>query len=44
MQNLEFLVDAGLYEEAATLLEEIHRKAGDLPILERYRILIEAGP
>ncbi|HOU55142.1 MAG TPA: tetratricopeptide repeat protein [Myxococcota bacterium] len=43
VQNLEFLVDAGLYEEAATLLEDIRRRGGDLPILERYRILIEAG-
>lgn len=43
VQNLEFLVDAGLYEEAGTLLDEIRRKAGDLPLLERYRILIEAG-
>ena len=43
VQNLEFLVDAGLFEDAGTLLDEIRRKAGDLPVLERYRILIEAG-
>jgi hypothetical protein len=43
VQNLEFLVDAGLFEDAGTLLDEIHRKAGNLPVLERYRILIEAG-
>ncbi len=43
IQNLEFLCDADLYDEAASLLEEIRLKAGDLPILDRYRILIEAG-
>jgi tetratricopeptide (TPR) repeat protein len=43
VQNLEFLVDAGLFEDAGTLLDEIRRKAGNLPVLERYRILIEAG-
>jgi hypothetical protein len=43
LQSLEFLVDAGLYDEAGTLLQDIQRKAGSLPVLERYRILIEAG-
>jgi Tfp pilus assembly protein PilF len=45
VQNLEFLVDAGLRDEAVELISDLRRKAGDLPILRRYEILIEtSGP
>ena len=40
IQNLEFLIDSGLREEAAELLQDIRRRAGNLPILARYESLI----
>jgi tetratricopeptide (TPR) repeat protein len=40
IQNLEFLVDAGLHDEALELLQDIRRRAGDLSILARYETLI----
>jgi Tfp pilus assembly protein PilF len=43
IQNLEFLIDAGLPEDAADLLKDIRKRAGDLPILARYESLIAAG-
>ncbi|MBM4396969.1 MAG: tetratricopeptide repeat protein [Deltaproteobacteria bacterium] len=43
IQNLEFLIDAGLSDEATDLLRDIRRRAGDLPILARYESLIASG-
>lgn len=40
IQNLEFLIDAGLTEDATDLLKDIRRRAGNLPILDRYEALI----
>lgn len=39
IQSLEFMIDAGLEEEAADLLKEIQERAGDLPCLRKYKFL-----
>ncbi|NOZ00957.1 MAG: tetratricopeptide repeat protein [Deltaproteobacteria bacterium] len=40
IQNLEFLIDVGLKEDAEELLEDIRKRAGELPILARYEALV----
>jgi len=40
IQNLEFLIDVGLQEDAEELLEDIRKRAGELPILARYEALV----
>ena len=40
IQNLEFLIDAGLPEDATELLKDIRGRAGNLAILARYEALI----
>ena len=40
IQNLEFLIDVGLTEDAEELLEDIRKRAGELPILARYEALV----
>ena len=41
IQNLEFLVDAGLREEAAELIQDVRRRGGgELPILKRFETLL----
>lgn len=43
VQNLEFLVDVGMTEDALDLIAELRRKAGDLPILARIESRIRSG-
>lgn len=40
IQNLEFLIDVDLREDARELLNDIRRRAGELPILARYEALL----
>lgn len=40
IQNLEFLIDVGLQEDAEELLEDIRKRAGEMPILARYEALV----
>ncbi len=40
IQNLEFLIDVDLREDARALLEDIRKRAGELPILARYEALL----
>ncbi len=39
IQSLEFMIDAGLEDEAADLLREVREKAGNLPYLRKYDFL-----
>lgn len=40
IQNLEFLIDVGLQEDAEELLDDIRKRAGEMPILARYEALV----
>lgn len=40
IQNLEFLIDVGLRDDARALLDDIRKRAGELPILVRYEALL----
>lgn len=45
IQNLEFLIDANLLDDARELIADIRARAGNLPILARYEALIRGkGP
>lgn len=44
VQNLEFLVEVGMIDEARDLLIELRRKAGDLSVLDRLEARMKAGP
>lgn len=40
IQNLEFLIDVDLRDDARELLDDIRKRAGELPILARYEALL----
>jgi hypothetical protein len=44
VQNLEFLIDAGLTDDALDLLEDLRKRTDDAPFLTRYARLILAAP
>lgn len=39
VQSLEFMIDAGLEEEACDLLQELRGRAGNLPFFDKYNFL-----
>lgn len=41
IKQIEFLIDAGLKEDALTVLQEVKARAGNLPILERFEALLK---
>lgn len=44
VQNLEFLIEVGMVDEAREQLADLRRKAGDLSVLARLEARMQAGP